>query len=51
MPKKDIQNNSEDISLNDKAALDAMAKQAVVADTTEVTVDPVIPIAPVVTPN
>ena len=35
MPKKDININNEDISLKDKAALDAVAKKAAVSETTE----------------
>lgn len=56
MPKKDIQTNTDDISLNDKAALDAAAKQAAVSETTEPVAIPLdtslsaTPVAPV-TPN
>ncbi len=46
MPKQDIQNNNEEISLNDKVALDAIAKEAVVSEAT----DPVMPIADAVAP-
>jgi small subunit ribosomal protein S5 len=35
MPKKDTQINTEEISLNDKVALDAVAKQAVVSEATD----------------
>jgi small subunit ribosomal protein S5 len=56
MPKKDIQVNTDDISLNDKAALDAAAKKAAVSETTEPIAVPLdasesaTPVAPV-TPN
>jgi len=54
MPKKDININNEDISLKDKAALDAVAKKAAVSETTEpvaVPLDASQSVAAPVTPN
>ena len=51
MPKQDIQTNNDDISLNDKAALDAAAKQAALSEKTEPVAIPLDAAAMPVTPN